>query len=164
LFKAHIKLGVLIALSKEPASGYDLIRSLKEAGEGASPGYIYPLLKDLKKNGFITSAKAGRKKLYSIAPKGRHLLTELKRNRKEMLTKMAKLLGVIASKQELSQFVKERDAAFKETCSLADRSLIIRFHQAMLAAYSRCGPSGAGSVRGALKDSVARLERLGKRA
>jgi DNA-binding PadR family transcriptional regulator len=164
LFKAHIKLGVLIALSQEPASGYDLIRALKEIGEATSPGYIYPLLSGLKRDGFITSVNAGRKKLYSLAPKGRHLLSELKRNRTEMLTKMATLLGVIASKQELSQVMKETGAALKENCSLADRPLIIKFHHALLAAYSRCGPSRTGSVREALRDSISRLERLGRRA
>ncbi len=64
---------VLKLISKKNMSGEDISQEIKKRkGTKPSPGTIYPVLKSLKKNGFIQEVKNGGKtKKYKLTKKGR---------------------------------------------------------------------------------------------
>ena len=87
--RGFLRLYILMLLAKEPHSGYSVIQTIEEKTEGAwrpGPGTMYPRLKSLVKEGLVRAAgqdgrgKArGKSKTYSLTPKGRRRLDEVKR-------------------------------------------------------------------------------------
>ncbi|MCW4020093.1 MAG: PadR family transcriptional regulator [Candidatus Bathyarchaeota archaeon] len=79
--KGYTKLAVLASLSKKPLSGYDIIKEIEEETLGfwkPTAGGIYPILKEMEKDGYIkgswTSKGKRRKKAYEITEEGSRLL------------------------------------------------------------------------------------------
>jgi DNA-binding PadR family transcriptional regulator len=52
-------------------SGYDIIKFCRDGGIPASSGTVYPHLKSLTDAGYVACEEDGRRKLYSLTPKGR---------------------------------------------------------------------------------------------
>ncbi len=102
MFKSHIKLMVMKHLSREPSSGYDLIKYFSEHGRKISSGYLYPLLEDLEKNKFISIKKIERRKVCSTTTKGKKLLKNLETKYQEMVGAME----AIGDKSEMKEFKK----------------------------------------------------------
>lgn len=76
--KGFLNFLCLRMISQHPMSG-DCIRCEIERRKGAkpSPGTIYPVLKELKQDGFIREVKDdSRNKVYEITPKGKKELTD----------------------------------------------------------------------------------------
>jgi len=74
LSSADLQLVVLALLERQPAHGYELIRTLEETSNGfytPSPGVIYPALTYLEEIGHAAVEPDGNRKLYSITPAGR---------------------------------------------------------------------------------------------
>jgi DNA-binding PadR family transcriptional regulator len=63
---------ILKEIGKGPIHGYELADRL-----GISLTFIYQHLKDLRKGGFVESREEGRKKVYTLTSKGRHMLKAL---------------------------------------------------------------------------------------
>lgn len=143
MFKAFIKLRVLKLLSRESLSGYDLMKQFGRFGEKASPGYIYPLLNDLKKKGFISLKEDKRRKVYSITNKGRKLFTDLQENREEMINKMKELWKPLADKAEIGIF-GSMDSEMKKFWYLYKKNVI----------------KNKGEIKRIVKDSIKRMEKL----
>ena len=69
---------ILLLLAEGPKTGYELIKRMKsllaEVGGGASPGTVYPVLRDLEEEGYIESSEephgARQRKVYRITEKG----------------------------------------------------------------------------------------------
>ncbi len=66
---SKIKLKILKELEKEPLHGYALSKKLK-----VTVSSIYAHLNELETEGFITSSKMERRKVYHLTEKGRALL------------------------------------------------------------------------------------------
>jgi DNA-binding PadR family transcriptional regulator len=163
VFKAHIKLHVLEKLSREDLSGYDLMKCIGEFGEKPSPGYMYPLLKDLEKKGFISVKRERRRKVYSLTAKGRRLLEELKRNREEMLKRMSKLWASIADKKEISEFMESvRTHRHGPGMAFRDRDMMVKFNRALFMAYRPAGTEKRKKIMHILDEAARKLERLRK--
>lgn len=124
MFKSNIKLIVLRQLSKEKMSGYDLMKSCGDYCTKPSPGYIYPLLNDLQKKGFIVVKKDSRRKIYSLTKKGITLLNNLKIKREETVKSIAKILEPITGKSEIQKFIKSRQYKKKINISIQDQLLL----------------------------------------
>ena len=71
--KGFLSFLVLKLISKKNMSGEDIREELKRRkGSKPSPGTIYPVLKNLSKNGFIEEIKNGKKaKKYRLTKKGK---------------------------------------------------------------------------------------------
>lgn len=107
MFKSQIKLAVLRKLSVKDLNGYELMRELGiNLGKKPSPGYIYPLLNDLKTKKFIKEKKSKNKNIYSITDSGRKLLKELSKKHEETIKKMIKTFEPISDKEETNSFLK----------------------------------------------------------
>jgi DNA-binding PadR family transcriptional regulator len=130
MFKAFVKLSVLLQLKGQSQSGYDLMKHIGEVCGKPSPGYIYPLLNSMEAKGFISSEAEGRRKVYSVTAKGMGLLSELKKKRDEMLRNMVMILGSVADSGE----TKEMEGMIEY---LKEGNMLGRFHRALFSAY--CG-------------------------
>ena len=105
MFKAQIKLAVLKNLDRNNYSGYELMKDIGACfGKKPSPGYIYPLLKDLKNKEFIREVKSGNKIIYSITKTGRLFYRELIKKRDENINSMIKAFKPLADKDEMKLF------------------------------------------------------------
>lgn len=95
--ESYLKITVLKLLQKEPYSGYDLIKTIKQNTQGSwtpSYGSIYPLLNELYKNGFVDLKQVQRKKIYSLTKKGNYAIKSMQKQRKEMINHFEKNLEV----------------------------------------------------------------------
>ena len=90
--KGKLRLLILHMLSKEPKHGYSIMKEFEDLiGYSPSPGTIYPLLKDMLKNGLISvkvidEGKGRSTKVYSITKKGVEYLSEYKEELSRILT------------------------------------------------------------------------------
>lgn len=74
----ELQLKLLWLLRKEPAHGYQLIRSLNELSRGyysPSPGVLYPALAQLEARGLVEMEQQGKRKSYRITAAGCDQLT-----------------------------------------------------------------------------------------
>lgn len=80
LKKGLYEIVILSLLKSKPAYGYEISKSLKEIpGMAISEGAIYPILKRMSKNGWITfywdeSLEGPRRKYYEVTTEGVTLL------------------------------------------------------------------------------------------
>jgi DNA-binding PadR family transcriptional regulator len=75
--RGDVKFFILEVLTTGPRHGYDIIAALEEKSGGRyrpSPGSVYPTLQLLEDGGFVTSAEADGKRVYTITDPGRELL------------------------------------------------------------------------------------------
>jgi len=75
------KLYILSVLSKGPLHGYGVLKEIKDKSDGCctiTPGTIYPVLRELERDGFIVSSKAmtgGRIRItYELTSRGKQVL------------------------------------------------------------------------------------------
>lgn len=75
------KLYILSVLSKGPLHGYGVLKEIKDKSEGCctiTPGTIYPVLRELERDGFIVSSRAvtgGRIRVtYELTDRGKQVL------------------------------------------------------------------------------------------
>lgn len=160
MFKAHLKLLVLQELSKNSLSGYDIMNNLFQSlNKKPSPGYIYPLLKDLEKNRFIKLKKVQRRKVYSITNKGDSLLNDLQNKKNEMVTKISGILKPLDDKNELKDLIN-----FKKNPQnhdfLENRTLLFNLYRSVFNALKYNDRKKNNQVKSILKQSIKKIEGL----
>ena len=77
LTSADLQLVILAQLARQPAHGYELIRTIETLSGGfyaPSPGMVYPALTYLDELGWATSEADGSRRLYRITDTGRAAL------------------------------------------------------------------------------------------
>ncbi len=93
--KGFLKLHILGALMQQPAHGYELIHQIgHHSGHiwRPSPGSMYPALESLEATGFISCQGDGRRKVYSLTPKGEDLIDTIQKKREEQFLEMKAFL------------------------------------------------------------------------
>jgi DNA-binding PadR family transcriptional regulator len=96
-----LHLVVLHLIAEKPSHGYELIKSIEAAVNGAyspSPGTIYPALTLLEDQGWVEAGSAGSKKLYTITAAGR---AHLDANRDTVEAMLARMAEVGASRADI---------------------------------------------------------------
>jgi len=94
-----LKYFMLKVLSEGKATGYKIIKKCEETlGHKPSTGSIYPLLKGMEKEKIIKGEKKGRGTVYSITNKGKKMLEEVDKIKKDFYEK---LQGYAASMAEI---------------------------------------------------------------
>lgn len=77
--KGNLQFVILQMLEKQPRHGYQIIKDLEEQFRGfysPSPGSVYPILQMLEDRDFVSIAKEGNKKVYTITEEGQKFLEE----------------------------------------------------------------------------------------
>lgn len=81
---------VMHKLAERPHSGYGLCTAIEDAtGRRPSYGSIYPLLERLAQEGKVEAKEEGRKKMYSLTPKGRIALKEMESHLQDLVEQTA---------------------------------------------------------------------------
>lgn len=74
---------ILALLEKKDSYGYEICQAIKQIQMIKEPA-LYPILKKLEKSGYISSyeqiCNGRRRKYYSLQPKGRQFLAELRKD------------------------------------------------------------------------------------
>lgn len=87
MLRGFLRIVVLKALAESPKSGYSLMKFVEErVGVKPSPGSMYPLLDNLKKEGLVAVKGVGRAKEYKLTISGRHNLHIVDEKRNECLS------------------------------------------------------------------------------
>ena len=100
---------ILHSVKKKPKTGYDLIAEIKEKTEGIwtpSKGTIYPLLKHLKEEKFISIKQIGErsKQIFMITDEGKKTLSNAKKHGRQMEENFLKFRKLIS---EIGEFKNE---------------------------------------------------------
>ena len=100
---------ILHSVKKEPKTGYELIAEIKEKTEGIwtpSKGTIYPLLKHLKEEKFISIKQIGErsKQIFMITDEGKKTLSNAKKHGRQMEENFLKFRKLIS---EIGEFKNE---------------------------------------------------------
>ncbi|WP_411912675.1 PadR family transcriptional regulator [Staphylococcus pettenkoferi] len=77
--KGNLQYVILKMLGDEPKHGYQIIKELEEQFKGfysPSPGSVYPILQMLEDREFVSTARDGKKKVYTITDEGREFLKD----------------------------------------------------------------------------------------
>ena len=72
--KEELKLHILAILEKNNAHGYLIAKNLKKEGKEVSWGHLYPLLREMEKDGLIRGKREGKRKVYSMTGEGQKWL------------------------------------------------------------------------------------------
>lgn len=162
MFKSHVKVLVLRALAEQRQSGYDLIKRLASLQpHRPSPGYIYPLLRELQQSGFVRVHAQGRRKVYSLTTKGRALLARMQKSQEETLRRITRTMGPLADRAEIEQVLDFRTNFFRYKDRIAgDMDLYAQLHAAMYAVYDLHRAHARTRMRAILRASIERLHAL----
>ena len=98
LRKGFLKIHILLSLSMRPAHGYELMHWISHHTGHAwtpSPGSMYPALDSLESRGFIACQGDGRRKVYSLTPKGRDVLAQMKKKEEEQFLEMKAFMSTL---------------------------------------------------------------------
>jgi DNA-binding PadR family transcriptional regulator len=164
IFKSHIKLSVLKELSERDCSGYDLMSAIGLfGGKKPSPGYIYPLLKELNATGHVRVHGEDRKKMYHITERGKSLLFALEKNHKDMTEKMLRVFRPIANKRELAKMKNfQKEVQRHKPFFAKNKDVIAKLYRTFISFSDEKDEIITKKVREILKDSAKKLEELKK--
>jgi DNA-binding PadR family transcriptional regulator len=105
----------LLSISREPKSGYDLMKEIEFKTEGAwrpGPGAIYPVLKKLAKQGYVSnktqSGDGPSQVLYMITPAGHEnvaLAKKMMKSSNERFAVMRSLFVDLMEPDDLVRFI-----------------------------------------------------------
>lgn len=96
--KGFLKLHILNILKKQPSHGYELIHMISHHTDHLwtpSPGSMYPALESLESKGYITCQGDGRRKVYSLTPKGENVIGQVQKKHQEQFMEMKTFLSNI---------------------------------------------------------------------
>ncbi|BEP17938.1 PadR family transcriptional regulator [Pyrofollis japonicus] len=129
---------MLYLLERGPRHGYQLMKELEELlGKRPSPGTVYPLLRDLLREGLVEARVSGiggrLVKTYSLTSKGAELLEKARRDVESFIASMMALheardLGLDDLLRELWELVRllpELEDKEKKTIARMIRSMVV---------------------------------------
>ncbi len=98
--KGFLKMHILGVLADGPSHGYEIMQRIgHHTGDmwRPSPGSLYPALETLESNGFIScdGQEDGRRKVYSLTPKGQDVLGQMKKKREEQMSEMKAFMSAL---------------------------------------------------------------------
>ncbi|MGI0065352.1 MAG: PadR family transcriptional regulator [Nitrosotalea sp.] len=154
---------VLKELNNQEQSGYDLMKKINMSGNKPSPGYIYPLLQDLKKRGFVSYIEEKRRKVYSITKKGRKFLNNLTKTHERTMNLMIKNFEPISTKDEMKTIYKFQTTIKQNKDNMmSDRYVMARFKDAVFSIYEKDDEKKRSKLLSVIKKVTQQVERLAK--
>lgn len=91
LLSGFIRMHVLYHADHGPLYGHWMIQELRDHGYNLSPGTVYPMLRAMEKDGWITGKREGKspRLLYTITAQGRRALAEAKVKLRELFEEVS---------------------------------------------------------------------------
>ncbi|KAA0003793.1 MAG: PadR family transcriptional regulator [Thermoplasmata archaeon] len=106
-----LKYFMMKTLSEGKATGYKIIKKCEDIlGYKPSTGSIYPLLKGMEREKIIKGERKGRGTVYSITDKGKKMLREVEKIKKDFYQKLqhyAASMAEIFGDKELKKFSEQ---------------------------------------------------------
>ena len=96
--KGFLKFHILGVLKSGPTHGYEIMHRISHHTGHVwrpSPGSMYPALESLETEGFITCQGDGRRKVYSLTPKGENIMDQVQKKQQEQFLEMKAFLSGI---------------------------------------------------------------------
>ena len=96
--KGFLKFHILGVLRSGPTHGYDIMHRISHHTGHVwrpSPGSMYPALESLETGGFITCQGDGRRKIYSLTPKGENIMDQVQKKQQEQFLELKAFLSGI---------------------------------------------------------------------
>jgi len=96
--KGFLKFHILGVLKSGPTHGYDIMHRISHHTGHVwrpSPGSMYPALESLESGGYITCQGDGRRKIYSLTPKGENIMDQVQKKQQEQFQEMKAYLSKI---------------------------------------------------------------------
>ena len=75
--RGDVRAAILLLLSEQPRHGYEILTELADRSDGQwqpSPGSIYPVLKRLARDGFVTATYDDGKRIFFLTDEGQGLV------------------------------------------------------------------------------------------
>ena len=162
---ALIKMMVLRELNNMEQSGYDLMKKIGEiSNDKPSPGYMYPLLRDLEKRGFVSFIEEKRRKVYSITKEGRKFLKNLTDTHQRAMKIMIKNFEQISTKDEMKNFYTFQTAMKQnKDIMIADMGLLDGLKRAVFSIYQKDYEMKKSKFRSIIKNATKQIEGLSKK-
>lgn len=127
--KGILTIYLLCSLKKKPKSGYDLLVEIKKKTEGTwvpSKGTIYPLLKQLEKDGFIKVKRKDKrsKNIFETTLKGKKIISNQKKEGVIMMKKFMQFRNLFTEiieedSQILSTMLQIQNSVFTSVLALS---------------------------------------------
>ncbi len=119
MFKGYLKIVILKELNNGEKTGYDIIKDIYEKTDfiKPSPGSVYPILKNLLKERIVSFKQDKNRKVYRLTKKGKNLIKELEKNRKQLIETLIKKLKLTFPKEQnyiLLKNLSEKQKLIKE--------------------------------------------------
>lgn len=110
-----LRFWILNLISKKEMTGAEVMEAIEELSMGMwrpSSGSVYPILKDLEREGYIKSREELNKRYYSLTDRGNHILEEmlwLPRERLKVRDHIDNLRETIDLMDGFTDFLKENE-------------------------------------------------------
>ncbi|MGI0101296.1 MAG: PadR family transcriptional regulator [Nitrosotalea sp.] len=161
---ATIKMLVLKELNDREQSGYDLMKKIGLSGHRPSPGYIYPLLRDLEKREFVSCIGEKRRKVYHVSKEGKKFLNNLKETHEHTMNLMIKNFESISTKDEMKEFFKFQTIMTQNKDKMMnDMPVMNKLRNAIFSIYEKDYAKKRTKLHSILKKTTQQLERLAKK-
>jgi len=166
MIKSQLKISVLKILEKKSLSGYDLVKEIHDFTQNWKPsfGSIYPLLKELLKNGLVEVNSDGRKKVYSITKKGRIFIKDILKSKEEIFNKTMdsiKNLELICDKKEI-EFIHSLHTALRNNFPFKEASHEMQELTELMIQFANDNKilKNEKRIKKILKDAINQLKKL----
>lgn len=122
-----IRFWILNLISKKEMTGAEIMERIEELSMGMwkpSPGSVYPILKDLEREGYVKSREDLNKRYYSLTEKGSAILEEmlwLPRQRFRAFDRVDNIRDTIDLMDGFAEFLKENEEKLKSDAELYKR-------------------------------------------
>ncbi len=160
---AMIKMMVLKELNAKEQSGYDLMKKISMIGNKPSPGYIYPLLRDLETRGFVSCIEEKRRKVYHISKEGKKFLNNLQKTHERTMNLMIKNFEPISTKDEIKEIYKfQTTMKQNKDKMISDRYVMDKFKAAVFSIYEKDYKKKRSKLLSVIKKATQQVERLAR--
>ncbi len=121
--QGYLKILVFKALQEGPKSGYSLMKYIYEkVGIRPSPGSIYPLLEQLKKENLVAAKRTGRTLEYRLTPQGKQKSALIEEKRQECVQNIVSAMKMMSAltgedfsmPQQMIESMQKGEEPFKE--------------------------------------------------
>ncbi len=119
--RGDLKYVILELLRDRPMHGYEVMRALEDRSRGAytaSPGSVYPVLQSLEDDGYVRSAEADGRKVYTITDAGLEFLDDNRDRVEQILRRIgefAKHFSGAPMTDVTRSFVRLAHASFEQS-------------------------------------------------